>query len=750
MSKKRGAGKKGKGNKRQEDSDEEEVKAPPKGRGGRKQDSDEEEEVKAPPKKRGGRKQASDDEEEEEEKAPPPKKGGKKQQSDEEDEEDEKPAQGKGRGKGKPTVQDDDEETNGNGNDDVVIEEAETKLPTKPAPKSTKKGRNNNNNNSNVEPAAGGGNKRSTATMKSIMADATRAGVKGSVTSQFTVKLDNINLEFSGKHLLEDTSMTLAFGHRYGLVGPNGSGKSTLMRALGRREIGGIPKNIQVLYVEQEVEGAPDKSALDMVVEADTERLELLKTQKELEAKRIEVEAKDEYDEDLQEEITETHKRLHDIGAHSAEHRARVILTGLQFTERMQTCPTQELSGGWRMRIALARSLFCRPHLLLLDEPSNHLDLYACFWLEGFLSKWKKTLLVVSHDVDMLNAICTDIIQLDPAQKKLVQFRGNYDNYLAAADLRRAEYNKAYKKQCDMENEIKRLKNQTQTSQKPKAGKKGKENNNQGRTSGAGSQARAIAKKIEDWEKAPKLPPPAKDYNVKFGWDDPESLPHPVLQVRGVSFTYPGETRQIFKNLELGVDLDLRVAVVGRNGVGKSTLMKIVLGELVPTAGEVIHANKLKIAYFSQHFVDTLPLDISAVDYLRKTFKLDEKEARKYLGRFGITKEQQVNLLSTLSGGQKSRVMFCNLALQNPHIMFLDEPTNHLDIESIEALAEGLRNFKGGVFLITHNQRLIAASCDRVWIVEGNQTVTVWKDEFKEYQKAVMQTLEFDDSDEEN
>eukprot|EP01090_Pellita_catalonica_P020614 TRINITY_DN7453_c0_g1_i1.p1 TRINITY_DN7453_c0_g1~~TRINITY_DN7453_c0_g1_i1.p1 ORF type:complete len:700 (-),score=165.54 TRINITY_DN7453_c0_g1_i1:103-2178(-) len=593
------------------------------------------------------------------------------------------------------------------------------------------------------------------STMDKIIKDAANTTSR----SQFTVKLEDVSLDYDGKPLIVESTVTLAFGHRYGLVGPNGSGKSTFMRALGKRQIGKLPPDINMLYVEQEVTGDPVKNAVEMVVEADTERLELLSERDALEEKK---KADGDLDTEDQDRLTEVHQILHSIGAHSAEFRARAILTGLQFEPRMQSCPTTELSGGWRMRIALARSLFCRPHILLLDEPSNHLDLHACLWLEGYLRKWKKTLLVVSHDVDMLNYICTDIIELDMHLKKLFQYRGNYEAFRYLKTQRMEKYKVDYKKQQKELNALQKLKEEVnKTGGKKRAG--GAKKNDKKQRGGRGDAGGATAQRAKNLKqkeaalaKKDILPPPPKPYSVKFSFDNPGPLPHPVLQVKDVSFAYdydpqkPDEAAYLFENINIGVDLDSRVAVVGKNGVGKSTLMKLLTKDLDPNVGEVLHAAKLKIATYSQHFEEGLPLDISAAQLLVDKHKLSMGEARRQLGRFGISGAIQMNDIRTLSGGQKARVNFCLIAMEQPDILFLDEPTNHLDIESIEALAEGLRNFKGGVLLITHNQHLISASCDRIWLIEGDCDVEVFDGEFKDYQDKLLDSLVFYGSEDED
>eukprot|EP01087_Luapelamoeba_hula_P019020 TRINITY_DN6241_c0_g1_i1.p1 TRINITY_DN6241_c0_g1~~TRINITY_DN6241_c0_g1_i1.p1 ORF type:complete len:701 (+),score=184.17 TRINITY_DN6241_c0_g1_i1:83-2185(+) len=604
------------------------------------------------------------------------------------------------------------------------------------------------------------------AQFNELMAEATSSGSGW----EFTIKQDDFSLSFVGKSLLEHASITLAFGRRYGLVGINGSGKSTLLRAIATQEILKIPKDVSVLHVEQEVEG-DDRTALRFVIEADTERTELFNEQQELEAyfkalKEEEASAED-YDESKEEEAAKKRERLNDvykklsaIGAHNAESRANAILTGLQFTEKMKTSPTRELSGGWRMRLSLARALFCRPHLLLLDEPTNHLDLYACIWFEAFLAKWKKTLVIVSHDIDLLNNVCTDIIHVNHHHKTLEHYRGNYDHFVQVRKEKRRKYEKDYENQ---QKEIKRLRKAAEQKQQvgPKQGRAGERKEKQG--TGGRDKKNAAQKNAktakEQLEGIVLLAPPERDYKVRFEFSEPGSLPHPVLQVKDASFSYAPppsadpaapvpKMRIIFDKINLGIDLDSRVALVGPNGAGKSTLLGMLTGKLEATVGEIIISRKLKMAKFDQHTTEQLDafLDKSPVEYLQSLFSdMKVDECRKHLGKYGITGKTQINELRTLSGGQKSRVVFAKLALEKPHILMLDEPTNNLDIESIEALCKGLSRFKGGVVLVTHDQNLIAQGCNRIWCIDGDTTVKEFDGDFHQYQKRLVEKLDFSD-----
>jgi len=585
---------------------------------------------------------------------------------------------------------------------------------------------------------------------QNIMSEATGKSKGG---SEFTIKTGNFSLGFKGQSLLEDTELTLAFGRRYGLVGINGSGKSTLLRHIATRQIKGIPEGLKILHVEQEAT-ASEQCTIDSVIEADTERLELMKEQEELEREQKELEDTEEgFPLKKHERLIEVYKELSALGAHNVEARARAILSGLQFTKKMQEGPTCELSGGWRMRLSLARALFCRPHVLLLDEPTNHLDLYACIWFEEFLSRWTKTLFIVSHDIELLNHVCTDIVHLEHTAKRLDQYKGNYDHFVERRKEKLTKWISDFEKQ---KKEIARLRKQSQAQKSTKtAGKAGQRKEKRGgggreTKNAAQNQAKAARQKLEALK---LIPQPPKQYKVSFKFPTPERLSHPVLQIKNISFHYPlkeGEENEepawIFKDINMGIDLDSRVALVGPNGAGKSTLLNLITGDLEPTVGEVVINRKLRAAKFDQHSTEQLPMDRTPVQYCQDISpELTEQECRKILGRYGLTGKVQVNLIETLSGGQKSRVKFAGLALQSPHILFLDEPTNHLDIESIEALCESLAVFEGGVVLVTHDQNLIAKGCNFIWCVDGDGTIHQFDGDFYKYQKQLINSLNFDD-----
>jgi len=404
----------------------------------------------------------------------------------------------------------------------------------------------------------------------------------------------------------------------------------------------------------------------------------------------------------------------------------------------MQTQATKLFSGGWRMRIALARALFRQPSLLLLDEPTNHLDLHAVIWLEEYLKRWKKTLVIVSHDRDFLNNVCTNIVHLD--QKKLVMYKGDFDTFVKTLSNKRRAQDNAYQQQQKELKDYKKLMSGDQN-----AGGKAKKGASKQLTSQQKKQKERHIENIKE-----NLVEKVKEYKVTFEFPDPDRhLDHPVIQVDDVTFKYSDRGdivgKTIFKSINFGINMESRLSLVGPNGAGKSTLLGLLFGKLEPTAGVVTINKHLKIAYFAQHFADHLQFDVSPVQYLQKTFpEIDYQTIRKYLGKFGLPGRLHVNPIQTLSGGQKNRVLYAKLSLMQPDILYLDEPTNHLDMESIEALSDALTAFKGGVIVVSHDARLIDAICQEIWII-GDQTVKKFEGDIYDYRQTIVETLTEDD-----
>ena len=533
------------------------------------------------------------------------------------------------------------------------------------------------------------------------------------------IKVENFGLAAGSRELIGSGTLQLTYGVKYGLVGRNGVGKSTLLRAIAQKQIK-LPDFLHIIHVEQECVG-DHRSALQTVLDADKERDWLIKTEKDL--------VENEKDEDEWGiNLNEIYERLDEIDADGAESRAATILSGLGFDNNMQGKATREYSGGWRMRIALAEALFVQPDLLLLDEPTNHLDVSALTWLEAFLQSWDKTVMIVSHDRGFLNKCSTATIFLH--RKRLWYYGGSYDTFLKVRSEHRAN-----------QESMKKVQDRRTAHLKQFIARFGQGHKKMARQ--AQSRMKMLAK--------------LQNEAVDVDYDDPylklefpcaNPLPPPCISVINVEFGYDLDLPPLYTDLNFGLDMDSRVAVVGPNGAGKSTFLKLLDGEIVPVEGSVNRHCKLRLAKFSQHHLDMLDVKSDSVTHMRR---LDEdvsvEEARKYLGRFGLSGDLALQTIESLSGGQKSRLAFAELAWRKPHILLLDEPTNHLDLETIEAMAMALNKFDGGVVLVSHDERLIDLVADELWVVEkgvkgkpGN--VTVFDGSFAEYRAKLEREFE--------
>ncbi|XP_053246706.1 ATP-binding cassette sub-family F member 3 [Podarcis raffonei] len=526
----------------------------------------------------------------------------------------------------------------------------------------------------------------------------------------YDVRIENFDVSFGERVLLTGADLNLAYGRRYGLVGRNGLGKTTLLKMIASSNLR-IPSHISILHVEQEVAG-DDTPALQSVLECDTTRESLLKEEKELTA-RVNS-GRGEGTEGAR--LSEIYARLEEIEADKAPARASVILAGLGFSAKMQQQTTKEFSGGWRMRLALARALFARPDLLLLDEPTNMLDVKAIIWLENYLQTWQSTILVVSHDRNFLNAVATDIIHLH--SQRLDSYRGDFENFVKIKEERLKNQQREYEAQQQYREHIQVFIDRFRYN---------------------ANRASQVQSKLKLLEKLPKLKPVDKDSEVIMKFPDGfEKFSPPILQLDEVDFYYE-PNNYIFRSLSVSADLESRICVVGENGAGKSTMLKIMMGDLAPVEG-IRHAHRnLKIGYFSQHHVDQLDLNISATELLAKKFPgKTEEEYRHQLGCYGVSGELAVRPVASLSGGQKSRVAFAQMTMPCPNFYILDEPTNHLDMETIEALAKALNNFRGGLILVSHDERFIRLVCQELWVC-GNGTVQRIEGGFDEYRDILQE-----------
>lgn len=540
------------------------------------------------------------------------------------------------------------------------------------------------------------------------------------------IKLDNIDVAIGGLRILTETTLTLAYGRRYGLVGNNGIGKSTLLRALSRREVP-IPTHISILHVEQEISG-DDTPAIQAVLDADVWRKVLLKDEAQITEKLAEIESQrasladtsadaarlDREREAQDLKLTDVQAKLAEMESDKAESRAASILAGLGFSPERQQFATKTFSGGWRMRLALARALFCEPDLLLLDEPSNMLDVPSITFLSNYLQGYPSTVLVVSHDRAFLDEVATDIIHQH--SERLDYYRGaNFASFYATKEERKKTAKREYEKQMAERAHLQAFIDKFRYN------------------AAKSSEAQSRIKKLE---KMPVLEAPEAEYSVHFKFPDVEKMSPPIIQMSEVTFGYTPD-KILLRNVDLDVQLDSRIGIVGPNGAGKTTVLKLLIGKLTPTTGIIQQNPRLRVGFFAQHHVDALDLTLSAVSFMAREYpgRTDE-EYRRQLGAFGITGTTGLQKMEVLSGGQKSRVAFACLALTNPHILVLDEPSNHLDIEAMDALSDALRNFQGGVLMVSHDVTMLQTVCTSLWVCDGG-TVEQFDGTVQDYKKKI-------------
>ena len=518
------------------------------------------------------------------------------------------------------------------------------------------------------------------------------------------LSITDISVRIAGRLLIDHGSAQIVPGARVGLVGRNGAGKSTLFQAIRGElptETGTImiPPRWRVGSLAQEAPNGPE-SLIEVVLKADLERDALLR------------EAETAHD---PHRIAEIQTRLVDIDAHSAPARAAAILNGLGFSTAEQARPCSEFSGGWRMRVALAATLFAAPDLLLLDEPTNYLDLEGTLWLEDHLANYPRTVIVISHDRDLLDTSVDQILHLD--RGKLTLYRGSYSSFEEQRATREMLDAKHVKRQ---EAERKRLQAFVD------------------RFKAKASKARQAQSRVKMLEKMKPIAALVTQDVREISFPAPEKmLSPPIIAVDDVSVGYDPK-KPVLNRVTLRIDNDDRIALLGANGNGKSTLVKLLANRLAPFSGAITRAEKISIAYFAQHQLDELSEDGSPYDHVRKLMPdAHETKVRGRTGAIGFSGKAGDTLVKNLSGGEKARLLLGLATFFGPNMIILDEPTNHLDIDSRAALAEAINEFPGAVIMVSHDRYLIDACADRLWVV-ADHAVTTYDGDLDDYRRMVL------------
>ena len=510
-----------------------------------------------------------------------------------------------------------------------------------------------------------------------------------------SISINNFSLSVSGKSLFQDSPLIVSPGNIYGLIGKNGCGKSSLLKQLSLTNLFADNK-IRVLYVEQELD-ISDKNPVDIIFSSNsklayiTEQIEMIEKKiKFLQDKEEPIYEDDLLLENLMNKYQEFQNQIIGFNKEAEISKIKSILYGLGFTHESMEQSSSIFSGGWRMRISLARALYIEPDLLLLDEPTNHLDLEAIIWLSNYMESWKGVAIIVSHNIGFLNETCSQIMNIE--NLKLVTYRGNYTMFKKSLEQKQKNQIKIYDA---YEKKLKEFKK-----------------NNSSKSA------------VDEFIKKNQVLKPEKQYYVKINFQPSNSFKSHVIKLEDLCFSY--SDKEILKNVEIGIDMNTRATLVGLNGSGKSTLMKLISGEIKPSSGTVWIQNNLRIGYYNQHFEEQLPMDKTPIEYLIDRIPDNLKDGnreitvRSYLGNVKLEGNAHNKKINELSGGQKARVALVKLIFQQPHVLLLDEPTNHLDIETVEALINGLKDFNGGILLITHEPELINSLESELWIMDKN------------------------------
>lgn len=519
----------------------------------------------------------------------------------------------------------------------------------------------------------------------------------------------NLTYRIGGRTIIEDSSINLMDGWKIGVVGVNGAGKSTLFKLIMgvlQPDGGEIKMNsrLSVGFVRQDIPET-DTPLIDIVLQANEEQYRLMKA------------SETETDPAL---LADIYQQLIEMDAYSAPSRAAILLTGLGFKEHQLQEPFSSFSGGWRMRVALAAALFVEPEVLLLDEPTNHLDLEAIMWLENYLSNYPHTLLIISHDRDLLNKCIDHVVHVDKA--KLTLYTGNYDTFERERAARLGAQQKLHEKQVAARAHMQAFVDRFRAK---------------------ASKARQAQSRLKALEKMDVVDAVIADRAVKFSFPQTEELAPPLISIKHADIGY-SEGNPVLCNVYDSIDIDDRIALLGANGNGKSTLMKLIAGRLGVMDGEIVRSGKLRIGYFSQHQTDELDVDDTPVQAMtrllsKKQSEVKESAVRARLGQFGFSKDLADNRIGDLSGGEKARLLFAFMSFDAPHLLLLDEPTNHLDMDAREALVQALNAYNGAIVIVSHDPSMVERVADRLWLVKDG-ACTKFDGDLDDYRQFIVQS----------
>ena len=517
------------------------------------------------------------------------------------------------------------------------------------------------------------------------------------------LSINAITVRLGGRTILDRATAALPPGSRVGLIGRNGAGKSTLMKVVaglleadeGSAE---LPKTARLGYIAQETPAGPE-TPFETVLAADTERAALLH----------DAETTSDHH-----RLAEIHERLNAIGAHAAPARAARILVGLGFDEAAQQRPLDSFSGGWRMRVALAALLFSAPDLLLLDEPSNHLDLEATLWLENFLRSYRATMLIVSHERDLLNNVVDHILHLQDG--KVTLYAGGYDSFERQRAERQAQQSAMREKQLAEREKLQAFVDRWRAK---------------------ASKAKQAQSRVKALARMQPIAEVANDPSLHFDFPSPPELKPPLVTLDMAAVGYaPG--KPVLQRLNLRLDPDDRIALLGRNGNGKTTLARLLAAQLPPMEGGMTASGKLRVGYFTQYQVEELEHDATPLAHMARLMpKATPSAVRAQLGRFGFSGEKATMQVGKMSGGERARLALALITRDAPHMLILDEPTNHLDVDAREALVQALNDYTGAVVVVSHDRHMLALTADRLVLVDGG-TATEFAGSLEDYTDLVL------------